>query len=76
MREHFDIGSLVIIAITLVLFVIALFTTGFAHALLLETGVFLVSVKLIQMAYKNSINSSDIKKELRDIKDMLERNQG
>ena len=40
---------------TLVLFVNALFTTGLKHDLLLKDGVFLVSVKLIQMAYKNSV---------------------
>ncbi len=71
MRKHFDAGSLVIIAITLVLFVVALFTTGFTHGLLLEAGVFLVSVKLILMAYKNSVAEKQIVDELREIKDML-----
>ena len=35
-----------------ILFLMALFFTGFIHALLLEAEVFLVSVKLIMMAYK------------------------
>ena len=52
MREHFDLGSLTIIAVTFVLFVVALFAKGLTHDLLLEVGVFLVSVKLIVMAYK------------------------
>lgn len=52
-REHFDAGSLAIIVITFILFVAALFTRGFTHDLLLEAGVFLVSVKLIIMSYKN-----------------------
>jgi hypothetical protein len=73
MREHFDIGSLVIIAITFILFATALFTKGFTHDLLLEAGVFLVSVKLIVMAYKNSLTSKEMTKELRDVKKMLER---
>ncbi|MBU1054728.1 MAG: hypothetical protein KKC46_13020 [Proteobacteria bacterium] len=71
MREHFDVGSSVIIAITFVLFVLALFTKGLTHDLLLEAGVFLVSVKLIIMAYKNNITTKKLLKELQDIKDAL-----
>jgi hypothetical protein len=69
--KHFDIGSLAVIATTLVLFVLALFFTGFTHALLLEAGVFLVSVKLIAMAYKASVRDEEIKKDLAQIKDIL-----
>ena len=49
-----DAGSFVISLITLVLFLAALFVKGFSHDLFLEAGVFLVSVKLIMMSYKNS----------------------
>ena len=42
-------------AITLGLFIAALFTKGLPHDLFLEAGVFLVSVKLIIMAYRNSV---------------------
>ena len=73
MNKHFDAGSLITILITFVLFVLALFTKGFTHDLLLEAGVFLVSVKLIIMAYKNSIASKEITKELHKIKKMLEK---
>ncbi len=52
-KDHFDTASLIVIAITFVLFVTALFTKGFTHKLLLEAGVFLVSVKLILMVYQN-----------------------
>jgi hypothetical protein len=52
--KHLDAWSVVVIALTLALFVAALFYTGFTHELLLEAGVFLVSVKLILMAYKSS----------------------
>jgi hypothetical protein len=41
--SHFDLGFL----LTLVLFIVAAFIKGFSHELLLETGVLLVSVKLI-----------------------------
>jgi len=55
MKKHFDAGSLVVVLITLVLFLIALVAKGFTHDLLLETGVFLVSVKLVIMSYKQSV---------------------
>ena len=73
MRRHFDRGSIVVIVITFVLFVIALFTKGFTHDLLLETGVFRVSVKLIMMAYKSSVSMNTIQKELAEIKSDLQR---
>jgi hypothetical protein len=71
MNEHFDAGSLVIIIITSLLFLIALFVKGMTHDLLLETGVLLVSVKLIVMAYKNSIAGKKITDELGETKKML-----
>ncbi len=69
--KHFDIGSIIVIAITFVLFVMALFSTGFTHDLLLEAGVFLISVKLIIMAYKTSVSSKKIHLELEEIKNIL-----
>ena len=69
--KHFDMGSITIIVITFILFVMALFFTGFTHDLLLEAGVFLVSVKLIIMAYKASVLSEDIHRELAEIKELL-----
>lgn len=69
--KHFDTSSLVVIIITFVLFVLALFFTGFTHALLLEVGVFLVSVKLIMMAYTTSVRTEQIKAELREIKSLI-----
>lgn len=71
MRKHFDTGSMIVIIVTFVLFTIALFTKGLTHALLLEAGVFLVSVKLILMAYQNSVHVKSFRKELQEIKDLL-----
>ena len=59
-RALFDPGSLVVIAITLVLFVWALFEKGLTHDLLL----FMVSVKLIIMSYKNSLMAATIDRKL------------
>lgn len=64
-------ASIIVIVITFVLFTMALFFTGFTHDLLLEAGVFLVSVKLIIMAYKASVSSKEIQRELEEIKDLL-----
>ena len=71
MREHFDTGSLIVIIVTFVLFVLALFAKGFTHDLLLEAGVFLVSVKLIMMAYHNSAYIKGLDNELKEIKGLL-----
>lgn len=72
MKKHFDTGSMVVIIITFLLFIIALFTKGFTQDLLLEAGVFLVSVKLILMTYHNSAYIKFIENELKDIKVLLE----
>jgi hypothetical protein len=66
-----DPWSLATMAVTLVLFIGALMTKGFTHDLLLETGVFLVSAKLIIMAYKNSVTADAIQSQLQEIKAMI-----
>ena len=73
MNKNFDTGSLVIIVLTFVLFVVALFMKGLTKDLLLEAGVLLVSIKLIVMAYKTSVTNKEIADELREIKSMLEK---
>jgi hypothetical protein len=65
MRRYLDLGSVLVIVITFALFVIALFMKGLSHDLLLEAGVFLVSVKLIIMSYK-SVEVADALKERLD----------
>lgn len=69
--KHFDLGSILVIIITFILFTMALFFTGFTHDLLLEAGVFLVSVKLIIMAYIASKSSEKIEIELQEIKKLI-----
>ena len=55
LRDHFDFWSLVVIALTFALFIVALFIKGLTHEILLEAGVFLVSLKLIMMSHKNNM---------------------
>ena len=71
-RHYFDTGSLLVIFLTFALFVAALYFTGFTHDLLLEAGVFLVSVKLILMSYKNKVASDNLRKELAEIRSLLQ----
>jgi hypothetical protein len=71
MKEYIDAWSIIIIVITFVLFCIALFTKGLTHDILLEAGVFLVSVKLIMMAFKNANHSRKLENELIEIKELL-----
>jgi Na+-translocating ferredoxin:NAD+ oxidoreductase RnfE subunit len=71
MSNYFDTGTLIVITITFVLFTIALFTKGFTHDLFLEAGIFLISVKLIIMGYKNSIINNKLLKKLDEIKKSL-----
>jgi hypothetical protein len=67
----FDIPTIVVILLTLGLFIVSLFVKGFTHDLLLESGVFLVSTKLILMSFANKKSSEKIIKEISEIKDMI-----
>jgi hypothetical protein len=72
-QRHLDIGSRFVILITFALFVAALFIKGMGHELLLEAGVFLVSVKLILMAYKTSVNAKELNDRLDKVQSTLTR---
>ncbi len=59
-----DSGTLTVIIVTFVLFALSLFTKGLTHDLLLEAGVFLISVKLIILAYKSNVMKESIENKL------------
>jgi len=71
-RKLLDVGSWITIVVTLVLFSVALLVKGVPHDLMLEAGVFLVSVKLVIMSYKNAMASDDLKLELQRLRQALE----
>ena len=71
-RKHFDPGSLAIIVVTFILFISALFTKGFTHDILLEAAIFLVSVKLIVMAYISKDSTDSLHEKLDEICKKLE----
>ena len=72
-RKHTDPWSAAVIVVTLVLFVLALFLKGLTHDLLLEAGVFLVSLKLIIMGYKQAAASERLHEELDVVRSALGR---
>ena len=72
-HEHLDTGSKAVIMLTAVLFAVALFVKGLGHDLLLEAGVFLVSVKLIMMAYKDSVAAKELRQRLAQMEETLKR---
>ena len=73
--RHSDRGSKIVIVITFVLFLAALFTKAFTHDLLLEAGVFLVSVKLIIMACRHSITNEELLRRLEELRGDIARHE-
>ena len=71
MAKHYDPWTILVIALTLILFIAALFLKGFTHDMLLEAGVFLISVKLIMMSYKNSVLAENMGARLEQIHALL-----
>jgi hypothetical protein len=66
-----DPWAIIIIVLTFGLFVLSLFLKGFTHDLLLEAGVFLVSVKVILMAKRNAEAEERLEGHLMQIKELL-----
>jgi hypothetical protein len=71
--RYIDNWSVMVIGLTLILFVLALFITGSTHEFLLETGIFLVSVKLILMSYKTGAQGEQLKDQLSQIQAAIQR---
>jgi hypothetical protein len=68
-----DVASWVVVAITFALFGLAVVEKGLTHDLLLEAGVFLVSVKLIMMSAKMSRASQETRARLEALQASLDR---
>lgn len=73
LAENLGPSSIIVILVTLILFILALFTKGLTHSILLEAGVFLVSVKLILMAYHNAEATRSLHRKLDAIIDEHEK---
>lgn len=66
-----DAASIAVIVITLALFTAAVAVKGIGHELLLEAAVFLVSVKLILMAYRSEVANQHLLQELAAVRAMV-----
>lgn len=73
LADYIDLGTLSVMGITLILFLSALFTRGFTHALLLEGGVFLISVKLMLNHYRQTLALHSIEEKLNAQKELIEK---
>ena len=71
-KEKLDLGSTLVIAVTIGLFILAIFVKGISKDLLLEAGVLMVSIKLIMMSFKNASESHAIRQDLDRIVVLLE----
>ncbi len=65
------IVTIIIIVITVGLFVAAIFTKGLTHDIFLESGVLLISIKIILLSYKNNAIVKNIQKQLDDMNSLL-----
>jgi lysylphosphatidylglycerol synthetase-like protein (DUF2156 family) len=72
-HEHLDPASWLVLLVTLVLFVVSLFVKGIGHDLLLEAGVFLVSVKVIMMMSRANVSTEHVAAELAAVRAALAR---
>ncbi len=71
MKNHLGVANIATIALTTIMFTIALFTKGFTHDLLIEAAVLLVSIKLILMNLKVSNANEKILSELTELKKLI-----
>jgi hypothetical protein len=68
MKKYLSITDMIVIIVTALLFLIALFVNGISKELLLEVGILLVSIKLILMNHKNARANEKILEELVQLK--------
>lgn len=71
MKKIIDRGNLIVVALTFILFIIALFEKGITKDLLLEAGVLLVSIKLIMFNYAQSLLNKETIHRLDEIRKVL-----
>jgi len=62
--RRLDLASTTTLAITVILFVTAVFVKGLTHDLLLEAGVFLISIKLVLSSSKSELSNRIIEEKI------------
>jgi c-di-AMP phosphodiesterase-like protein len=71
MKKFLDTGNLIVVLLTIILFILALFLKGFSKDLLLEIGVLLVSIKLIFFANKQALFDKEVMQRFDEIKKQI-----
>ena len=74
-KNSIAFGNYFVIALAIILFAISLFVNGITHDLFIESGVLLVSIKLIMMNYKNMKMEKEILKKLNELQSLLRDNK-
>ncbi len=70
-KRPFDPWAAVVVAVTFLFFILALFFKGLTHDILLEAGVLLVSIKIIMMSSKITNSTNLLEKKIDDIHNKL-----
>lgn len=70
-ESYMDLASLITLVLTGALFILAVFLKGFTHDLLLEVGVFLVSVKVVISSAQADLRSRRIERSLAQLHEMM-----
>jgi hypothetical protein len=71
-----DLGTGIVIVLTAALFCLSLVVHGFTHEVFLESGVFLISVKLILITTKLAASEQRLETHLKQIKELLANGKG
>ena len=71
MRRNMTMTDQIVILVTLILFIVALFVKGLTKEILLEAGVLLVSIKLLLMNQKNAVANQKTSEKLDQIIEQL-----
>jgi len=73
MKKNIGLINIVVIVITIILFIVSLYTTGFTHDLFLEAGILLVSIKLIMMSYKNTLSNQELIDSIKELSEKIDK---
>ena len=71
MKNSMTLTDKIVILVTLILFIVALFVKGLTKEILLEAGVLLVSIKLLLMNHKNAVANEKTSEKLDQIMQQL-----
>lgn len=71
MSKYLSTVDLIVIIITFLLFITALFVKGLTQDILIEAGVLLISIKIIVMNYKIAVSNKAILEKLDEIRETM-----